>query len=38
MCIAISLVPAASNTDKNAVMQQAPYYTDRDRGAIPEID
>ncbi|MGL5833940.1 MAG: alpha/beta hydrolase [Waterburya sp.] len=32
----LSLVPAASNTDKNAVMYQAPYYTDRDRGMIPE--
>jgi dienelactone hydrolase len=32
----LSLVPAASDTDKNAVMQQAPYYTDRDRGMIPE--
>ncbi|PSB05835.1 alpha/beta hydrolase [Pleurocapsa sp. CCALA 161] len=27
----LSLVPAASMTDKNAVMYQAPYYTDRDR-------
>lgn len=32
----LSLVPAASNTDKNAVMQEAPYYTDPNRGAIPE--
>ena len=32
----LSLVPAASNTDKNAVMQEAPYYTEGDRGAIPE--
>ncbi|MGL5077993.1 MAG: alpha/beta hydrolase, partial [Waterburya sp.] len=32
----LSLVPAASNTDKNAVMYQAPYYTERDRGMIPE--
>ncbi|MGL6339160.1 MAG: alpha/beta hydrolase, partial [Waterburya sp.] len=32
----LSLVPAASNTDKNAVMYKAPYYTDRDRGMIPE--
>lgn len=32
----LSLVPAASNTDKNAVMYQTPYYTDRDRGMIPE--
>jgi dienelactone hydrolase len=32
----LSLIPAASNTDKNAVMQEAPYYTDPNRGAIPE--
>ena len=32
----LSLVPAASMTDKNAVMYQAPYYTEADRGAIPE--
>jgi len=32
----LSLIPAASNTDENAVMQQAPYYTDPERGAIPE--
>ncbi|MGV2829799.1 hypothetical protein [Myxosarcina sp. GI1(2024)] len=32
----LSLVPAASDTDPNAVMQQAPYYTDPERGAIPE--
>ena len=32
----LSLVPAASDTDKNAVMQQAAYYTERDRGMIPE--
>lgn len=32
----LSLIPAASNTDPNAVMQQAPYYTDPERGAIPE--
>jgi uncharacterized protein len=31
-----SFVPAASETDRNAVMYQAAYYTDRDRGAIPE--
>lgn len=32
----LSLVPAASMTDENAVMYQAPYYTESDRGAIPE--
>ena len=32
----LSLVPAASMTDENAVMYQAPYYTDPERGAIPE--
>ncbi|MFM2315445.1 MAG: hypothetical protein RLZZ04_4723 [Cyanobacteriota bacterium] len=32
----LSLIPAASNTDKNAVMYQAPYYTEGDRGMIPE--
>ncbi len=32
----ISTVPAASNEDENAVMYQAPYYTESDRGAIPE--
>ena len=32
----ISTVPAASNTNKNAVMYQAEYYTDPERGAIPE--
>ena len=32
----LSLIPAASDTDPNAVMQQAPYYTDPERGAIPE--
>ena len=32
----LSLVPAASMTDENAVMYQAPYYTEEDRGAIPE--
>ncbi len=30
------MVPAASTTDKSAVMQQAPYYTDPARGLIPE--
>ena len=32
----LSLVPAASMTDENAIMYQAPYYTEADRGAIPE--
>ena len=32
----ISTVPAASQTNENAVMYQAEYYTDPDRGAIPE--
>ena len=32
----LSLIPAASMTDENAVMYQAPYYTEADRGAIPE--
>ena len=32
----LSFVPAASMTDENAVMYQAPYYTEADRGAIPE--
>ncbi len=32
----LSLIPAASNTDKNALMYQAPYYTEKDRGLIPE--
>ncbi len=30
------LVPAASTTDRHAVMFQAPYYTERGRGLIPE--
>ncbi|HZG07346.1 MAG TPA: CocE/NonD family hydrolase [Allosphingosinicella sp.] len=30
------LVPAASATDERAVMFKAPYYTERDRGLIPE--
>jgi fermentation-respiration switch protein FrsA (DUF1100 family) len=30
------MVPAASTTDTTAIMQQAPYYTDRGRGLIPE--
>jgi hypothetical protein len=29
-------VPAASTSDKSAVMRQAPYYTDPGRGLIPE--
>ncbi|MGF1479274.1 MAG: alpha/beta hydrolase [Cyanophyceae cyanobacterium] len=32
----LSLVPAASMTDETAVMYQAPYYSDPERGAIPE--
>lgn len=32
----LSLVPAASMTDENAIMYQAPYYTEADRGMIPE--
>jgi len=32
----LSLIPAASNTDKNALMYQAPYYTEENRGMIPE--
>ena len=32
----LSLIPAASNTDENALMYQAPYYTETDRGLIPE--
>lgn len=31
-----SLVPAASLTDPRAVMFKAPYYTERERGLIPE--
>jgi fermentation-respiration switch protein FrsA (DUF1100 family) len=31
-----AMVPAASTTDKTAIMQQAPYYTDPARGLIPE--
>ncbi len=30
------MVPAASVTDDTAIMYQAPYYTERDRGLIPE--
>lgn len=32
----LSLIPAASMTDANALMYQAPYYTEEDRGMIPE--
>lgn len=32
----LSLIPAASMTDENAVMYQAPYYTNPERGLIPE--
>ena len=32
----LSLIPAASTTDENALMYQAPYYTEPDRGMIPE--
>jgi uncharacterized protein len=31
-----TLVPAASTTDKRAVMFNVPYYTERDRGLIPQ--
>ena len=33
-----TLLPAASNTDSTAVMYQAPYYTEPERGLIPEYD
>lgn len=32
----LSLIPAASMTDENALMYQVPYYTEADRGMIPE--
>ncbi|MGK7950601.1 MAG: alpha/beta hydrolase [Xenococcaceae cyanobacterium] len=32
----LSLIPAASMTDENALMYQVPYYTEPDRGMIPE--
>ncbi len=32
----LSLIPAASMTDENALMYQAPYYTEENRGMIPE--
>lgn len=31
-----TLVPAASRTDKSAIMFDAPYYTEPDRGEIPQ--
>jgi uncharacterized protein len=31
-----TLLPAASTTDKTAVMFNVPYYTERDRGLIPQ--
>lgn len=34
----MTVVPAASTTDETAIMQQAPYYTDPERGFIPEYD
>ena len=34
----ISTVPAASTENENAVMYQAPYYTEANRGAIPEYE
>jgi uncharacterized protein len=30
------MIPAASTTDRAALMFEAPYYTERDRGLIPE--
>ena len=32
------VLPGASATDENAVMYQAPYYTEEDRGLIPAYD
>jgi len=32
------ILEAASKTNKDAVMYQAPYYTETDRGLIPEYD
>ena len=32
------ILEAASMTNENAVMYQAPYYTEADRGLIPEFD
>ena len=34
----ITTVSAASTTDKSAIMYQVPYYTEKDRGLIPEYD
>lgn len=31
-------ITAASTTDENSLMYQAPYYTEKDRGLIPEFD
>ncbi len=31
-----TMLPAASTTDESAVMFNAPYYTEKDRGLIPE--
>ncbi len=33
-----TLLPAASKTDKSAVMFDVPYYTETDRGMIPQWD
>ncbi|MEM7073393.1 MAG: alpha/beta hydrolase, partial [Pseudomonadota bacterium] len=33
-----TILPAASASDANAVMYQAPYYTEADRGLIPAYD
>ncbi|MDK4717298.1 hypothetical protein [Rhizobium sp. CNPSo 4039] len=32
------IIPAASSTDRNALMFQTPYYTETDRGLVPEYD
>ena len=32
----LSFIPAASDTNENALMYQSDYYTDPERGAIPE--
>ncbi|NEP84785.1 MAG: alpha/beta hydrolase [Okeania sp. SIO3B3] len=32
----LSLIPAASTTDENALMYQAPYYAEENRGMIPK--
>lgn len=36
--VAPMVLPAASTTDQNAVMFQAPYYTEEDRGLIAAYD